>query len=397
MKRKVFYIVLIGLALFFPVIVPLVIYPWYVEWKTNELIKNAKGVFKLRGIYIYPYGWRDHGKPLNYSVVMKELADHGFNLILMYVISSSGKALYRSRVVPLDETFLSYFGDKDPLEIIIKEAHRNGLKVWVWVRVGIVAKEVLEKNSHWSMVYANGTLAYLKGVYRLNPACPEARKYVLSYIRELVERYDIDGVSLEDDLGFYRELSFDNYSKAFFIKYLEEKYNISEVKWPDDVFKKYWKEWHKWRCLIVTEFVEEIHRTVKSIKPNVVVSAAVNVPYARRWEIGIYGRNWTQWAELKIIDALCFMIYHRDSGFTVDWVKSEAAEIMKLVGEKVEVLPIVGGAYIYTKDMKPLEWIQAILYAKDAGVKNIAIFHYVCIEGTKSMEKIGKLLNKMKG
>jgi len=54
------------------------------------------------------------------------------------------------------------------------------------------------------MVYANGTFAYLKGVYRLNPACPEMRKYVLSYIKELVERYDIDGVSLEDDLGFYR-------------------------------------------------------------------------------------------------------------------------------------------------------------------------------------------------
>jgi len=45
----------------------------------------------------------------------------------------------------------------------------------------------------------------------LNLARPEAGKDVLSYIRELIERHDIGRISLEDDLGFYRELSFDKY------------------------------------------------------------------------------------------------------------------------------------------------------------------------------------------
>lgn len=78
---------------------------------------------------MYPYGWCDNGKPLNYSRVMRELADHEFNLVLMYVTSSSGRAFYRSNMVPVDEAFLSYFNDEDPPEIIIRKAHRNGLEV----------------------------------------------------------------------------------------------------------------------------------------------------------------------------------------------------------------------------------------------------------------------------
>lgn len=94
----------------------------------------------------------------------------------------------------------------DPLEFMIEQTHLRNMEFHAWFNpfraLTINTKNpnppdhVTKKHPKWIIHY--GTKAYL------DPGNPEAREYVVKVIMDVVKRYDIDGVHLDDYFYPYR-------------------------------------------------------------------------------------------------------------------------------------------------------------------------------------------------
>ncbi|MBR2145500.1 MAG: family 10 glycosylhydrolase [Akkermansia sp.] len=121
------------------------------------------------------------------------------NAILLQV-RPNGDALYKSSLEPWS-AWLSGPGENpgyDPLEYAIREAHRRGIEVHAWFNPfratisgrPVVRGHIARRQPGW-LLQAGSTQI-------LNPSRPQTREYVMSVIMDVVKRYNIDGVHLDD-------------------------------------------------------------------------------------------------------------------------------------------------------------------------------------------------------
>ncbi len=123
------------------------------------------------------------------------------NAILLQVRPASD-ALYASRKEPWSEFLSGTAGVSpgyDPLAFAIAEAHARGLELHAWVnpfRAAIHAQRQIAPQSrraeHPEWVRRFGKQLWI------DPGEPAARDYVISVITDIVRRYDVDGVHLDD-------------------------------------------------------------------------------------------------------------------------------------------------------------------------------------------------------
>ncbi|MCB0700749.1 MAG: family 10 glycosylhydrolase [Chitinophagales bacterium] len=142
----------------------------------------------------------------------------------------------------------------DPLKFMIEETHKRNMEFHAWFNPfrALVIKtknpnppdHVTLQHPHWIVHY--GTKSYL------NPGIPEAREYVIRVITDVVKRYDIDAVHLDD--YFY-------------------PYRIAGVEFGDAAtYKTYGKGFESkddWRRNNVDLFVSVLNTNIKEIKPYV--------------------------------------------------------------------------------------------------------------------------------
>ena len=147
--------------------------------------------------------------------LMDNCAALGLNTVLAQV-RPFGDALYPSRLYPWSHLCTGTQGQDpgfDPLDILITEAHVRGLSLEAWVnpyrlRASAAQPAVLAPSNlactHPDWVWTDPDTG---GLY-LNPACPEAARYVVQGVAELVQNYPVDGIHFDDyfypttDAGF---------------------------------------------------------------------------------------------------------------------------------------------------------------------------------------------------
>lgn len=118
------------------------------------------------------------------ATAMEVCESEGMNTVFFHV-RAHGDAYFSSTVWPKATAMGTDF---DPLACAVNEAHKRGLALHAWVnpyRIGNApAKDAIcfEKNGVW--YYA--------------PHDPAARQSVLDGVREILERYDVDGVHFDD-------------------------------------------------------------------------------------------------------------------------------------------------------------------------------------------------------
>ncbi|MBE6419172.1 MAG: hypothetical protein E7031_03500 [Akkermansiaceae bacterium] len=122
-----------------------------------------------------------------------------FNAIILQV-RPNADAIYKSSLEPWS-CWLSGAGvdpGYDPLAFTIAEAHKRGLEVHAWFnpfRATISGKSV--GKNHVSRRYPKW-LKKAGSTQILNPSDKNAQEHVLKVILDVVKRYDIDGVHLDD-------------------------------------------------------------------------------------------------------------------------------------------------------------------------------------------------------
>jgi len=188
--------------------------PVVIEPVTESKNQEVRGVW-IASVYNINYP----SKPgLDKATLMAELDDivktteeTGLNAIY-FQVRPSGDALYKSDIFPVSEYLSGEQGKDadggfDPLAYLLETAHAKGIKVHAWVNpmrvtVGSAAYPKVDpnelhetnparQNPTYAIPYADGRLYY-------DPGKPEVRELIASGVKEIVEKYKVDGIIFDD-------------------------------------------------------------------------------------------------------------------------------------------------------------------------------------------------------
>lgn len=190
------------------------------------------------------------------------LKEHNFNAVIFQVRPQSD-ALYESKLEPWSYYLTGKQGLApkpyyDPLEFWIEESHKRGLELHVWLNPyrahHVSGKEVTENSLVKRMPESVVHLA--EGYWWFDPSLKSTQDHSSAVVKDLVKRYNIDGVHFDD----------------YFYPY--ESYNKG-VDFPDD---KSWRAYTQsggklnrgdWRRSHVNNFIERVYKEIKDEKPHV--------------------------------------------------------------------------------------------------------------------------------
>lgn len=188
------------------------------------------------------------------SDVLDRLQHAGINAVI-FQVRPSADAFYDSKV----ETWSRYLTGKagagpspswDPLEYMVGECHRRGMELHAWInpyRVTTSSKERLPKN-HIYHRHPDRFVTYAGKIY-FNPGLAENRRHIRDVVKDIIERYDIDAIHLDD--YFY-------------------PYPVAKKNFPDEAaYRKYGKgmKLADWRRHNVDMLIEDLHNVIRATKP----------------------------------------------------------------------------------------------------------------------------------
>ena len=236
---------------------------------SNETFNSKfKEQGEMRGVWLSTVNnldWPEVGSYNNNKMqqeLLKEkldfIEDNNMNTVF-FQVRPMGDALYESEYSPWSKYLTGELG-KDPgydtLEFAIKEAHKRGIEIQAWFnpfRIDSNSEKFnldnyinelpegspLKENKDWIVKYDKYSY--------LDIGIPEVRQYVIDLILEVVDKYNIDGVVLDD--YFY-------------------PYPVNGLEFSDDeTYKKYGEGFftkEEWRRNNVDTFISELNNAIKS-------------------------------------------------------------------------------------------------------------------------------------
>ncbi len=183
----------------------------------------------------------------------------GLNTVIVQ-IRPSADAFYLSAIEPWSRYLTGKQGAApepfyDPLEFMIAEAHKRHMDFHAWFnpfRALVDSKKNPNPPGHVTHLHPDWVVSY-GGKSYLNPGIPDAREYVTDVIVDVVKRYDIDAVHLDDYFYPYRIAGV-----PFNDNYAFQKFNPAGIPSRDD-----------WRRNNVSVFIQNLNSRIKTLKPYV--------------------------------------------------------------------------------------------------------------------------------
>ncbi|MDO5017304.1 MAG: family 10 glycosylhydrolase [Porphyromonas sp.] len=221
---------------------------------------------EFRGAWI-PNAWRDEFQGKSTAYIQGRLVERldllkslGFNAVI-FQIRSEADAWYYSPYEPWSRTLTGRQGQApsplwDPLAFMVAECHKRDMELHAWINPYRAATNVANGtralspkhpyHSHPEWFFRYGRQLYF------NPALPEVTQYLCQVVDDIVERYDIDAIHLDD--YFY-------------------PYPIAGEALPDrpefERNPKGFTDIREWRRDNVNRLISLLHATIKARKPYV--------------------------------------------------------------------------------------------------------------------------------
>ncbi len=231
--------------------------------------------------------------------------------------------------------------DFDPLAVIVAEAHARGLRVHAAVNVfgeglnpahsGLLFQRPQWQAQHLALdgrlVPATevGTIAFA------NPVHPEVQLYELAVLREVVSRYDVDGVVLDRARFPDATADFSDLSRQRF----EEWLGHPVEQWPQEILAPnggqmkqgpLFPQWVAWRATVIQQFVRAAESVVHGTKPGVAFAAYVGGWYPTYWQESV------NWAAARTTPDLPWI--------TEGWKKASVAEMYDFLMIGLYFIPV---------------------------------------------------------
>lgn len=224
----------------------------------NALAGNPKREF--RGAWMHIIGQKQYAEQStaeNQAYLIDQLdklQEAGCNAII-WQIRPQADAAYQSNLEPWSRWLTGEPGKApnpmwDPLQFMIDEAHKRGMELHAWINPYRVTSGKDDKPAPGHVYYQHPEwfIKYNDGKLYFDPGLPESRDFIDKVVRDIVTRYDVDAIHMDD----------------YFYPYPTDK------DFPDDAsYNKYGQGWDKgdWRRANVDKLIEQLHNTLVELKP----------------------------------------------------------------------------------------------------------------------------------
>jgi uncharacterized lipoprotein YddW (UPF0748 family) len=188
--------------------------------------------------------------------IIEAAARSGLNALMVQVRAESD-ALYYSRIEPWSRYLTGMQGAApgyDPLDYFIKVGREHGIAIHAWINPYRAAANATEAraSNHVSRQLA-GAVHRIGSALWLDPGDPAVREHVVNVVRDIVERYPVAGVILDD----------------YFYPYPSHSY--PKGSFPDHTFyAKYGSNFEigDWRRQNINSLIRQLHDAVKAARPG---------------------------------------------------------------------------------------------------------------------------------
>ncbi len=249
---------------------------------------------------------------------------------LFVQVRGRGDALYKSQMIPRSQLLPS--NEFDPLSYLLQNIKGKEIKVHAWVNVYLIwsnrtmpidKKHIIYKNEDWVDTTEEWPLNINRQLNRISrnnegegvflaPNHPEVNNYLVSIFKEIIDKYEIDGLHL--DYIRYQDVDYGRnpYAIAKFKKdvgrdpnpwFLEmERSNVASQRLIGNL-----KQWNNAKRSSITNLVKEIKELINDTRPNIILSAAVkpNLYVARERFL----QEWDVWLAAGYVDWIVPMNY----------------------------------------------------------------------------------------
>lgn len=334
-----------------------------------EQIQSRPTRIELRGVWLTNIDSRVMFSPQELQHGIQRLAQLNFNTIYPSVWNW-GYTLYPSPVMSqaIGESIDPHpaLQGRDVVVEAIATAHAQGLAVIPWFEFGLMTpsySELARQHPDWLTARQDGTTVVMQGRHPrrwLNPLHPDVQNLMLGIIREVVTRYDIDGIQLDDHFGMPVELGYDDYTVA---RYREEHDGDDPPDDPND------PDWVRWRADQITALMGRIVQTVKAAKPNCFVSLSPN-PHPFAYEYFL--QDWATWLDNGWLDEVIVQVYRNSVDSFVNVLEQPDVRDIK------NRVPVSIGVLTGVKNRPtPFELIDAQVNAvRDRQFSGVSFFFY---------------------
>lgn len=171
--------------------------------------------------------------------MFRKCADMGINTVF-YHVRPYCDAFYKSDLFPWSAYLTGKQGKAvkyDPLKIVIETAHSMGLSLHAWINPFRISSNtdvsrLSDDNPAIKWIKSGSPdVVKLDNGYYFSPASPEAQKLIIDGVREIVEKYEVDGIHIDDYFYPSTDKSVDS---VYYKKYKESGGELSLKKWRLD-------------------------------------------------------------------------------------------------------------------------------------------------------------------
>lgn len=289
----------------------------------GDLSSNATTEVRVRerrAVWVTRFDWTDEDALRR---IIHDAADARFNVVL-FQVRGNGDAYYRSNLEPWATRLGESLGQDpgwDPLQVALETAHARGLELHAYVNAftgwtgtqpppastASAPAHVLLRHPEWVETTQSGE-AVNDGYQWLSPGVEAVRIWNTEVVKDLVTRYEVDGVHLD------------------------------RIRYPGTAFG--WNalsrqafdeggggDFDTFRLEAVNDQVRRIHQMLRVERPDVILSAAVWGIHTRlpgcttsQGKADYFQDSWA-WTQGGYIDALVPMIYWEENGTNrcTDW------------------------------------------------------------------------------
>jgi uncharacterized lipoprotein YddW (UPF0748 family) len=327
----------------------------------------------------------------------------GFNTLLVQV-RGRGDAYFQLGIEPRPAA-LSAQPAFDPLATTIAKAHAAGLQVHAWINVNLVAsaaelpparEHIIYRHPEWLMVpralaeelsavdphspgyvgrlarHARTQSGEIEGLY-LSPVSPASVAYTTSVVRDIAQRYEIDGAHLDYIRYPSGDFDYSHATLAAFRKSIggdlgasdRRRYDARAAAGEPLIYTQAFPErWRGFRTARLTALLSSLRAAVKTVRPAAVLSVAV-VPDPR--EAATHRlQDWHAWLDQGLIDVVCPMAYTTDAGVFAEQI----AGAKQAAGSH----PLWAGIGAYRLSSEQI--VENTQAARRLGVGGIILFSY---------------------
>ena len=186
---------------------------------------------------------------------LDELQKDGCNAII-FQVRPECDALYKSSIEPWSRFLTGAQGKApspywDPLQWMIDQCHKRGMELHAWInpyRAKTKTTTQLASN-HVAIKHPERVFAY-DGQFIMNPAMEENREYICNVVGDILRRYDVDGLHIDD---YFYPYPVAGQTIPDARQYKEAPNGINNIG--------------DWRRYNVNLFIRQLHDTIAKVKP----------------------------------------------------------------------------------------------------------------------------------